>query len=99
MPAVRQTETFSKWFEKLRDQRAKARIAARIRRIEVTGNFGDVKNLKDKVSELRVDYGPGYRVYFTDRGEEIVILLCGGDKDTQGKDIETAKALAKGLEE
>ena len=91
---VRQTETYAKWFKGLRDQNAKARIDIRIRRVSL-GNFGDVKSVGEGVRELRVDYGPGYRVYFVQRQEVLVILLCGGDKRTQDKDIRAAKTLAK----
>ncbi len=78
----------------LKDHRARARIAARIDRV-IEGNSGDVKAVGDGVSELRIAYGPGYRVYFTRRGSRLVILLCGGDKSSQRRDIRTAKALAK----
>jgi putative addiction module killer protein len=96
MVEVRQTETFANWLAKLRDDRAQARINARIRRLSL-GNPGDVKPLGGGVSEMRIDYGPGYRVYFVQRGEAIVILLAGGDKGTQDKDIATARALAREL--
>ena len=98
MTAVRQTEAYAKWFGKLRDGQARARIAIRIRRLSL-GNPGDVKAVGEGVSELRIDYGPGYRVYYVARGEEIVILLCGGDKSTQDSDIKAAKALARELKE
>ena len=91
---VRRTDQFLSWLNALRDARAVAKIAARIRRI-AEGNFGDVAPVGEGVSELRVHYGPGYRVYFVQRGEVVVILLCGGDKSTQGRDIVAAKALAK----
>jgi putative addiction module killer protein len=91
---VRQTETYAKWFKALRDQNAKSRINIRIRRVSL-GNFGDMKSVGEGVRELRVDYGPGYRVYFVQRGDALVILLCGGDKRTQAKDIESAKSMAK----
>ena len=93
MLLIRQTATFAKWFDGLRDERAQARIVARIRRLEL-GNPGDVKSVGEGVLEMRVDYGPGYRVYFIRRGEEIVVLLCGGDKARQDRDIRAAKALA-----
>ncbi len=96
MIQVRQTETFRIWLADLRDRRAVARIAGRIDRLKL-GNPGDVKSVGDGVSELRIDYGPGYRLYFKRVGHEIVLLLCGGDKSTQSKDIERAKALATGL--
>lgn len=92
---VRQTELFSEWFGSLRDQRAADRIAARLRRAE-GGNLGDVK-FYDGIGEMRIDYGPGYRVYFVRRGTALVILLCGGDKGSQKRDIKTALALAKGV--
>jgi putative addiction module killer protein len=97
MITVRETETFRSWITSLRDGRAQSRINIRIRRLSL-GNPGDSKGVGDKVTELRIDYGPGYRVYFTQRGDNLVILLAGGDKSTQAKDIETAKALAKDLE-
>jgi putative addiction module killer protein len=90
---VRQTETYAKWFKSLRDTNAKDRIDVRILRLQA-GNFGDVKSVGEGVRELRINYGPGYRVYFVQRGEVLVILLCGGDKRTQNRDIETAKRLA-----
>lgn len=96
MIQVRQTETFRSWLADLRDRRAVARIAARIDRLKL-GNPGDVKSVGDGVSELRIDYGPGYRLYFKRVGQEIVLLLCGGDKSTQDRDIERAKALATDL--
>jgi putative addiction module killer protein len=94
MIEVRQTDEFADWLANLRDSRARARIAVRIRRIAL-GNYGDTKPVGDGVGELRVDYGPGYRVYFVRRGLEIIVLLCGGDKSTQSKDIERAKRLAE----
>lgn len=94
MPAVFTTPVFDQWFERLRDRMAAARIQARIDRAE-TGNLGDCKPVGEGVSEMRIDYGPGYRVYFQQRGAEIVILLVGGAKATQAKDIERAKRLAK----
>jgi putative addiction module killer protein len=80
----------------LRDIRARARILARVERL-ATGNPGDVKPVGEGVSELRIDYGPGYRVYYTQRGREIIILLAGGDKSTQARDIKTALRLARNL--
>jgi putative addiction module killer protein len=94
MIEVVQTTAFSAWLNTLADLKAKARIATRIRRMEL-GNPGDVKSVGEGVSEMRIDYGPGYRVYFTRRGERIVILLCGGDKKSQQKDIRTAQQMAK----
>jgi len=90
---IRQTAIFAKWFASLRDRQARARIAVRIDRLAL-GNPGDVKPVGAGVSEIRIDSGPGYRVYFTRRGAEIVILLAGGDKSTQGRDIARAKELA-----
>lgn len=98
MLEVKQTEAFSTWFNKLKDQNARSRILARLRRLEL-GNPGDVKPVGEGIGELRVDCGPGYRVYFVNRGSTIVILLCGGDKSTQAEDIKTAKALAAGVKE
>ncbi len=91
---VRQTDRFIRWFDRLEDQRARARLLARIRRLSL-GNPGDVRPVGEGVSELRIDYGPGYRVYFTPRGETLVILLAGGDKSTQSGDIRAAIALAR----
>jgi len=91
---VFQSETYQKWFKKLRDPQAKARIDARIRRLSL-GNMGDAKGIGRGISELRIDYGPGYRVYFTQRGLRLVVLLNGGDKRTQGSDIERAIEIAK----
>ena len=96
MPEVRQTENFALWLAGLRDDRARARINARIRRLSL-GNPGDVKPVGGGVSELRIDYGPGYRVYFVRRGEALVILVAGGDKDTQDQDIKTAIKVARKL--
>lgn len=97
MIEVRQTEEFTKWIGKLRDSTARAKIATRIRRIELQGNFGDVAPVGEGVSELRIHHGPGYRVYFVQDGDQIVILLCGGDRDSQDRDIATAKEMAKEL--
>lgn len=96
MIEVRQTDEYSDWFANLRDRQARARINARIRRLSL-GNPGDVKPVGEGVSELRIDYGPGYRVYFLQRGHEVVILLTGGDKRTQQKDIQTALELVRNL--
>lgn len=93
---VRQTDIFVAWFEDLRDREARARITVRIRRLSL-GNPGDVKSVGNGVSEMRIDYGPGYRVYFTKRGNALVILLCGGDKRTQERDIARAQELAEEL--
>ena len=95
MIEIRQTEEYARWFGSLRDRRARARIDVRIRRLSL-GNPGDVKAIGGGVSELRIDHGPGYRVYFTQRGQNLVILLAGGDKGTQDRDIETALDLARG---
>jgi putative addiction module killer protein len=93
---VRQTDLFKKWFPGLRDANARRRIAQRIVRLQ-SGLLGDVKPVGDGVSELRVDYGPGYRVYFVRRGTDVVILICGGAKQTQERDIRRAKLLAAEL--
>ena len=94
---VRQTEIFANWFKSLKDRKAKARIQARIDRIEL-GSFGDVAPVGEGVSELRIHYGPGYRVYFLQRGPIVVVLLSGGDKSSQKSDIKKAKVLANQLE-
>ena len=90
---VLQSATYQRWFKRLRDRHARARINARIRRLSL-GNFGDAKRLGHNISELRIDYGPGYRVYFTRRGSLVVLLLCGGDKRTQEADIVRAREIA-----
>jgi putative addiction module killer protein len=90
---VRQTPAFAQWLDRLRDRAAVARINLRIRRLSL-GNPGDVRSV-GAVSELRIDYGPGYRIYFIHRSPETVVLLCGGDKSTQDRDIGRAKELAK----
>lgn len=95
MIEVLQTDEFSKWLRRLKDTNAWARINARIRRLEITGNFGDTKPIGNSISKLRIHYGPRYRVYFTHRGNKIILLLIGGDKTTQQRDIEQAKALSK----
>lgn len=94
MLRVAQTDIFIAWLTNLNDHRAVARIVARIRRLEL-GNAGDIRSVGEGVSEMRIDYGPGYRIYFIRRGKTITILLCGGDKKTQRKDIATAQRLAK----
>jgi putative addiction module killer protein len=94
MLEIRQTEVYSHWFKNLHDRQARARIDVRIRRLSL-GNPGDVKPVGEGVSELRIDYGPGYRVYFAQRGQTLVILLAGGDKHTQDKDIKIAQELAQ----
>ena len=93
---IRKTETFARWIDELRDIHARARIQARIERL-ATGNPGDVRPVGEGVSELRIDYGPGYRVYYTKRGRTLLILLAGGDKHTQAADIKTALRLARNL--
>ena len=91
---IKQTEKFSKWLLKLKDLQGKIAIARRIERMR-NGNFGDYKSVGKTVSELRIDKGPGYRVYYTIKDDEIIILLIGGDKSTQSKDIDKAQNLAK----
>lgn len=98
MIEIRKTEVFAKWIDGLRDIRARARVQARIERL-ASGNPGDVKSIGEGVSEMRIDYGPGYRVYFKRRGSILIILLAGGDKSTQSRDIKTALRLAHGLED
>lgn len=98
MLEVRKTEAFAKWLDGLRDVRARARIQARVERLS-QGNPGDVAPVGHGVSELRVNYGPGYRVYFVKRDESIVVLLAGGDKRTQRRDIRVARELARNLPE
>ncbi len=93
---IRETELYKKWFAKLKDTVAKARILVRLRRMAL-GNFGEYKDLGDNVSELKFHFGPGYRIYYTERDGEIVILLAGGDKSSQTKDIAKAKELAANL--
>jgi putative addiction module killer protein len=94
MAQVRQTAIFRDRHRNLQDRRAAARIASRIERLE-DDHVGDAKSVGDGVSELRIDFGPGYRIYFTRRGQAIYVLLCGGDKSTQVRDIRNAKLLAK----
>jgi len=94
---VRQTTRFANWLAGLRDERAKARILKRLDRAG-QGNLGDVAPIGEGVSEMRIFYGPGYRIYFVQRGSELIVLLCGGDKSSQRADIDEAKALAKELE-
>jgi putative addiction module killer protein len=91
---LKQTENFRKWRTRLKDLRARALIAARLDRLAF-GHVGDVKPVGEGVSELRITHGPGYRIYFQRRGKILIVLLCGGDKSSQAKDIETAKRLAK----
>ena len=94
MIEIRQTQAYALWFTRLRDAMAKTRILLRIRRLSL-GNFGDVKPVGEGVSELRIDYGPGYRVYFIRKDQTVVVLLAAGDKKTQAHDIAKALALAK----
>ncbi len=96
MLEVRETERYSTWFENLRDSEAQRRILIRLRRLSL-GNPGDVAPIGEGVSELRIDYGPGYRVYYTMRTQSVVILLAGGDKHTQKRDIRDALDLARTL--
>ena len=96
MLQIRKTEIFAQWLDGLRDIRARARVQVRIERL-AAGNPGDVEPVGEGVSELRIDYGPGYRVYFKKHGREVVILLAGGDKRTQSADIKTALRLARNL--
>jgi len=93
MFALKQTETFRKWQTKLKEERARASIASRLDRLAY-GHAGDAEPVGDGISELRIHYGPGYRVYFQRRATTLIVLLCGGDKSTQAKDIKTAKRLA-----
>ncbi len=96
MIEIRKTEKYARWLDELRDIHARARIQVRVERL-AAGNAGDVKPVGEGVSELRIDYGQGYRVYFTKRGRELVILLAGGDKSTQATDIKAALRLAHNL--
>lgn len=96
MIEVRKTDTFAKWLERLSDVRARARVLARIDRL-TDGNPGDAKSMGAGVMEMRIDYGPGYRVYYVQRGRELIILLAGGDKGSQAKDVKMALRLAQNL--
>ena len=96
MIEIRKTDHFAKWIDNLQDIRGRARILARIERL-VTGNPGDVKAVGEGISEMRIDYGPGYRVYYVQHGRSVVILLSGGDKSTQDRDIKTALRMANNL--
>lgn len=98
MIEIRKTDVFVQWLDALRDIPARARVQARIERL-TAGNSGDVAPVGEGVSELRINYGPGYRVYFKQRGRELIILLAGGDKSTQAKDIQSALRLARNLSE
>ena len=93
---ILQTDAYARWFGRLRDRQARVRIDSRIRRLSL-GNPGDVRPVGEGVSEIRIDYGAGYRVYFVQRGEALVVLLAGGDKDSQERDIRRALELARGL--
>ena len=96
MIEIRQSETFQAWLAALRDGPDRARIAVRLRRLAM-GNLGDVKSVGEGISEMRIDYGPGYRVYYRKIGAQIVLLLCGGDKSSQAADIARAQKLAEEL--
>ena len=96
MVEIRQTDVYARWFNRLRDREARARIDVRIRRLSL-GNPGDVRPVGEGISEIRIDYGPGYRVYFVQRGESLIVLLAGGYKDSQERDIRRALELARGL--
>lgn len=96
MIEIRETQIYARWFSNLRDRRVKACIDTRIRRLSL-GNPGDVQPFGEGISELRVDYGPGYRIYFIQRGATVIVLLVGGDKRTQQKDIKQALELARDL--
>ena len=96
MVEIRKTEAFVKWLDGLRDIRARSRMLVRIERL-AAGNPGDVKPVGEGVSEMRIDYGPGYRVYFVQQGQTVIVLLAGGDKSTQATDIRTALRLARNL--
>lgn len=98
MARVVETGAFAKWLQALRDPVGRRSVVRRIARIESTDNFGDHASVGDGVSELRIDVGPGYRAYYTLRGEDVVLLLCGGDKDSQDRDIRRAKEMAAQLE-
>lgn len=98
MIEIRKTAVFAAWLDGLRDIQARARVQARIERL-AAGNFGDVEPVGEGVSELRINYGPGYRVYFKQRRRELIFLLAGGDKSTQARDIKTALRLARDLSE
>jgi len=96
MIEIRKTQIFAQWIDALKDLRARARIQARIERLAM-GNAGDVKPVGEGISELRIDYGPGYRVYYKKRGQTLIVLLVGGDKSSQTRDIKTALSLARNL--
>lgn len=96
MIEVRKTKVYARWLDSLRDVRARARVLVRVERL-AAGNPGDVRPVGEGVSEMRIDYGPGYRVYFTKQGRTVVVLLAGGDKRSQSRDIERALSLARNL--
>ncbi|WP_085608425.1 MULTISPECIES: type II toxin-antitoxin system RelE/ParE family toxin [unclassified Pseudomonas] len=98
MTEILRSSTFSSWLVKLVDSRARMRIQVRIDRM-ADGNFGDVKAIGEGISEARIDYGPGYRVYFMQQGRQLVILLCGGDKSSQSRDIKQARLIAESWQE
>jgi putative addiction module killer protein len=98
MYEIKSTKTFSSWLMKLKDMKGRIAVARRIERME-HGNFGDVKSISASISELRIQTGPGYRVYFTKRAEQIIILLVGGNKSSQSKDIEKAKKMLKEMDD
>ncbi|WP_028621723.1 type II toxin-antitoxin system RelE/ParE family toxin [Pseudomonas sp. Ant30-3] len=98
MTEILRSTTFSNWLLKLGDSRARMRIQVRIDRM-AEGNFGDVKAIGESLSEARIDYGPGYRIYFMQQGRQLVILLCGGDKNSQARDIKQARLIAKSWQE
>ena len=93
MIEILQTDEFTKWLKRLKDAAARARILVRVRRLSLTENFGDVKPVGDGIYEMRIDYGPGYRLYYARRGIEVILLLIGGDKSSQQKDIEKDKKI------
>ena len=98
MYTVLRSNDFDKWLQKLKDAKGKARILARVKSAEL-GNLGDVKPVGEGISEMRIHYGPGYRVYFTQSGKQLIFLLVGGDKSSQSRDIAKAKSLAESLKE
>ena len=94
MLTIVRSETFTRWLRRLRDAQARTRINARLRRVETTGNLGDAHSVGNGISEMRFHFGPGYRVYFIREGAQVVVLLCGGDKDSQEGDIRRAEQIA-----
>lgn len=99
MYSIEKTAAFEKWLKKLVDIRAKAKVLLRIQKLEIDGHFGDCKSVGDGVSELKIDYAKGYRIYFTEQNRKIILLLVGGDKSTQKLDIQKAKAILKLLKD